>query len=1262
MVQELFKLRFPKDHDSYPVLRSGSIVCGSRRVVVDKVLFDSGALHSSYVSVDLVNKYREEWSHRIRNVEGFVKLADQETVTKVNERITLDLEFIDENGGIYSAPVDMCVFSMPSMDIIIGLPDILGFFMDLFIEMITVERRSEKRVHFVNTLVSPENEIRDNEQTLHPWKNEHDELAPEELNTEIPCSFSGPLYYLSKPHDQVIDDYREMFKDHVAEDWKLNTNVLDILLSKEALQVFVPKEWTGISGFEPVEFEWLHDMPTEHRPPYRPINPKLFNDTKKEFERMCQYMYRDSDSAIAVPLVVAPKATTPFIRICGDYVWINKYIVSGHYYIPHVMHELEKAAEFKYFIDLDLTNSFHQIILGEHTSKKLSVTTPWGLKRPVFLPEGVSPASGILQRMVMTIFADFSEWTITLFDNILVLCNSYEDGIVKLKSIIQRCYERNVVLKFAKSWIGFQQVKFFGYKVTPGKYELDEERKQSVLDAPMPSNAKAMQRFLGVAVFFNEFIPNYSTVTSKLYDMIKPTFDWKESTWKENYKTIFEEAKIALANSTAKHFPNYELDWILRTDASQTGVAAVLLQIQIEGDKKVYQPIGFKSHKLSGPATRWDTHKQEAFAIYFGVKTFAYYLYGKKFIIETDHRNLLWMENSDALIVIRWRIYLQSFQFLLRDIKGKDNIVADWGSRLYNITGDVQILGAVAEPVNDQSRAEYYFTQVHGGRMFHPGVRETFRRLNEYFPGHGISQKVIQRMVEECPRCQKDRLVISGDIKPIVRTLIPEHHRTRIGIDALTITPEDENGNCMALVVVEQKTKHTAIYPAKQYDQVTAATAIFQYMCTFGLHDEIISDPGSMFLSDTVAQLNSWLGLRHKVSLVDVHESNGVERTNQEILRHLRSLCNDDRIRRQWSQPHVLCLIEFALNSRINTETSHSAFELKFGSEDAKYFKLPEDISSESIANEWLKNINQNLIVIRQLTNDFQKELIIERTKHNPPEELQNQYQPGDYVLYDSLYDPSQYRRVKLDSRYKGPYEVLRQHKDEVECRHLCMGFIKVLLVERLKRYIGNYEDAYRLALEDADQFNIERITAWRGDPGTRTTMEFEVLFSDGEVVWKPFDQDLFNSIPYETYCNENSEVYLLKFTVAQARKEAAHINSLPITKVTPGDIVYLDIRYFNTYLYDTKFDLPDKYHLRYVVKLQYTRWIGQHHKKIDAYIEVFNEEYRFNNLFVHMFGHHSRLQDNMIEVTSIFLQEHPFILDILPKVQRDKVLRNLPH
>ena len=56
-----------------------------------------------------------------------------------------------------------------------------------------------------------------------------------------------------------------------------------------------------------------------------------------------------------------------------------------------------------------------------------------------------------------------------------------------------------------------------------------------------------------------------------------------------------------------------------------------------------------------------------------------------------------------------------------------------------------------------------------------------------------------------------------------------------------------------------------------------------------------------------------------------MHESNGVERTNQEILKLLRTLVNDERIRHQWSKPWNIGLVEYALNSRVSTETAHSA-------------------------------------------------------------------------------------------------------------------------------------------------------------------------------------------------------------------------------------------------------------------------------------------------------------------------------------------------
>ena len=156
-------------------------------------------------------------------------------------------------------------------------------------------------------------------------------------------------------------------------------------------------------------------------------------------------------SPIASCLVIAPKATEPFIRLCGDYREINQYVAIPHVYIPHVQRILEKAKEFSVLVDLDITNSFHQIPLEPVTSARLSIQTPWGLVQPRFLPEGVGPASGILQKYVEEIFHDYMEWVIVIFDNFLVLAHDYEDAYKKLELVLIRCADRGVILKFSKS-------------------------------------------------------------------------------------------------------------------------------------------------------------------------------------------------------------------------------------------------------------------------------------------------------------------------------------------------------------------------------------------------------------------------------------------------------------------------------------------------------------------------------------------------------------------------------------------------------------------------------------------------------------------------------------------------------------------------------------------------------------------------------------------------------------------------------------------
>jgi hypothetical protein len=143
-----------------------------------------------------------------------------------------------------------------------------------------------------------------------------------------------------------------------------------------------------------------------------------------------------------------------------------------------------------------------------------------------------------------------------------------------------------------------------------------------------------------------------------------------------------------------------------------------------------------------------------------------------------------------------------------------------------------------------------------------------------------------------------------------------------------------------------------------------------------------------------------------------------------------------------------------------------------------------------------------------------------------------------------------------------GPYQILEQVKNDITCRHLITGAISTLHITRVKTFNGTEEEGYKLALADYEQYVVDRIIAYRGDPSTRTTMEFRILFVDSSIHWVPWSNDLFRSIPYETYCRSHSQLYHLIYTVAEAKRNS------PITAVEQGMTVthhFVDLRRYGT-------------------------------------------------------------------------------------------------
>jgi hypothetical protein len=480
--------------------------------------------------------------------------------------------------------------------------------------------------------------------------------------------------------------------------------------------------------------------------------------------------------------------------------------------------------------------------------------------------------------------------------------------------------------------------------------------------------------------------------------------------------------------------------------------------------------------------------------------------------------------------------------------------------------------------------------QVHGKRSLHFGATETWKRAKSDFPRATISLEAVRQFVKECAMCQKMRDTGVRGLPEQILSLKPETYRKTVGIDHVTVTPADQYGNTCVVLIVEHFSHFPQAYAAKEYSGETAARVLFRHFMTFGVFDELASDPGSSFMSEVVSQLNQWLGVRHKVSLVERHESNGCEGSGKQFIRHLKTFVSDERMTHRWSDDTILPLINFEMASFPTKETGGlTPFQLKYGTQDAKYFMLPEPLEPGAKCHELLKRLDEDVRTVREVSKNLQEALAAERAAES---ELVPRYEAGDFVLWNPKETPCSHLETKLAPTWMGPYEVVEQVKNDVECVHINLRTCNKFHVSRLKPFFGSREEALEVAKLDRNQFFIVAFNYFYGNPHKRTSLVFNVTFED-ETKDVEYNRDLASSSQFDEYVKREKFLFPLRYgTVKQAKTAMAAVNKRPIENCEPGDMVFLNLRYFDAMdrMWFDSLKLPEKQKV-YVFEARLIQW-----------------------------------------------------------------------
>ena len=138
-----------------------------------------------------MDKHRLQLHDKICSVNGYVTLGDNVTRIPVKEKILLNVEFVDWDCDVHQGVVDFCVYPAPGEIMIVGLPDIIRTYLNLFIDMLKRARddlgAGEIRYERVFSLVEKYPDL------ISPWTTKIQGETIEESETYTPCAFTGPV-------------------------------------------------------------------------------------------------------------------------------------------------------------------------------------------------------------------------------------------------------------------------------------------------------------------------------------------------------------------------------------------------------------------------------------------------------------------------------------------------------------------------------------------------------------------------------------------------------------------------------------------------------------------------------------------------------------------------------------------------------------------------------------------------------------------------------------------------------------------------------------------------------------------------------------------------------------------------------------------------------------------------------------------------------------------------------------------------------------
>ncbi len=309
--------------------------------------------------------------------------------------------------------------------------------------------------------------------------------------------------------------------------------------------------------------------------------------------------------------------------------------------------------------------------------EKTAFSTSLGLFHFTRLPYGLVTAPSEFSRLMGEVLRGL-QWTecCVYMDDIIVPSSTFKESLQRLEHVFQRLQEARLKLKPRKCTFFQKSVKVLGHVVSEEGIATDSDKITAVRDWPVPTSAKGLKSFIGLASYYKRYVQNFSHIAKPLYRMGEKSAKF---VWTEEAQLAFDQLKQVLISVPILGFPQVGNPFLLDTDCSNVAMGSVLSQVQ-DGKERV---IAYMSKTLNKHEVSYCTTRKELLSLVTSVKHFHHYLYGQEVNVRTDNAAVSWMRSLKCPEgqIARWLQYLESYNLHVTHRPGRLHGNADALSR-----------------------------------------------------------------------------------------------------------------------------------------------------------------------------------------------------------------------------------------------------------------------------------------------------------------------------------------------------------------------------------------------------------------------------------------------------------------------------------------------------------------------------------------------------------------------------------------------------